>query len=191
MNELLDYFKKNISISSEIEDKLKEFIIEKKLIKGEIILSDNSIKKEHIFVVSGCLRSFYKTENGKEHTIQFAVKNWWISDYMTLYSNEKSVLSIESLTHSKVLIINNDKLDEFYKEFPDFEVFQRKNFEKRIATLQKRILSLLALSAAEKYNQFINNYEVFEKVIPNYQIASFLGITPQSLSRIRKERVKN
>ena len=191
MNELLDYFKKNISISLEIEDRLKEFIIEKKLIKGEIILSDNSIKKEHIFVVSGCLRSFYKTENGKEHTIQFAVKNWWISDYMTLYSNEKSVLSIESLTHSKVLIINNDKLDEFYKEFPDFEVFQRKNFEKRIATLQKRILSLLALSAAEKYNQFINNYEVFEKVIPNYQIASFLGITPQSLSRIRKERVKN
>lgn len=191
MNELLDYFKSNISISAVIEEKLKEIIIEKKLVKGEIILSDNSLKKEHIFIVSGCLRSFYKTENGKEHTLQFAVKNWWISDYMTLYTNEKSVLTIESLTHSKVLIISNDKLEEFYKEFPDFEVFQRKNFEKRIAALQKRVLNLLALTAAEKYNQFIKNYEVFEKVIPNYQIASFLGITPQSLSRIRKERIKN
>lgn len=191
MNELLDYFKKNITISSEIEDKLKEIIVEKNLVKGELILSDDSLKKEHIFVVSGCLRSFYKTENAKEHTLQFAVKNWWISDYMTLYTNQKSVVSIESLTHSKVLIISNDKLEEFYKEFPDFEVFQRKNFEKRIAALQRRILNLLALTASEKYNEFVNNYEVFEKVIPNYQIASFLGITPQSLSRIRKERVKS
>ena len=191
MNELLDYFKNNISISSEIEDKLKEIIVEKNLVKGELILFDNSLKKEHIFVASGCLRSFYKTENLKEHTIQFAVKNWWISDYMTLYTNEKSIVSIESLTNSKVLIISNGKLEEFYKEFPDFEVFQRKNFEKRIAALQRRILNLLALTATEKYNQFVSNYEVFEKVIPNYQIASFLGITPQSLSRIRKERVKN
>lgn len=191
MNELLDYFKKDISISLEIEHRLKEIIIEKKLEKGALILSENSIKKEHIFVVSGCLRSFYKTEKAKEHTIQFAVKNWWISDYMTLYTANKSVVAIESLTNSKVLIISNDKLDEFYKEFPDFEVFQRKNFEKRIAALQTRILNLLSLTAAEKYNEFMKNYEVFEKVIPNYQIASYLGITPQSLSRIRKERVKN
>jgi len=190
MNELLDYFKNDISISSEIENKLNEIIIEKKLVKGEIVLSDNSLKKEHVFVASGCLRSFYKTENGKEQTIQFAIKNWWISDYMTLYTNNKSVLAIESLTHSKILIIENENIEKFYKEFPQFEVFQRKNFEKRMATLQKRILSLLTLSASEKYNQFINDYQAFEKVIPNYQIASFLGITPESLSRVRKERIK-
>ena len=190
MNELIDYFKNSISISDEIENKLKAIIIEKKLVKGEIVLSDNSIKKEHIFVASGCLRSFYKTEDGKEHTIQFAIKNWWISDYMTLYTDNKSVVSIESLTHSKILIIENEKVEKFYKEHPRFEVFQRKNFEKRIATLQKRILSLLTLSASEKYSQFINDYDAFEKVIPNYQIASFLGITPESLSRTRKERIK-
>lgn len=191
MNELLEYFKNYISISDEIEKKLNEIIIEKKLVKGEIILSDNSIKKEHIFVANGCLRSFYKTGNGKEYTIQFALKNWWISDYITLYTNNKSVVSIESLTHSKIMVIDKAKVDKFYKEYPQFETFQRKNFEKRIATLQKRILSLLTLSASEKYNQFINDYAVFEKVIPNYQIASYLGITPESLSRIRKERIKN
>ena len=190
MNELLDYFKNDISISSEIENKLNEIIIEKKLVKGEIVLSDNSLKKEHIFVTSGCLRSFYKTENGKEQTVQFAIKNWWISDYMTLYTNKKSVLTIESLTHSKILVIENENIEKFYKEFPQFEVFQRKNFEKRIAALQKRVLSLLMLSASEKYNQFITDYHAFEKVIPNYQIASFLGITPESLSRVRKERIK-
>ena len=191
MNELLDYFKKNISISSEIENKLNEIIIEKKLVRGEIILSDNSIKKDHIFVASGCLRSFYKTENGKEHTIQFAIKNWWISDYITLYTDNKSVVSIESLTHSKILVIDHTKVENFYKEFPQFETFQRKNFEKRVSALQNRILSLLALSASEKYYQFIKDYSEFEKIIPNYQIASYLGITPQSLSRIRKERIKS
>ena len=191
MNELLDYFKNTVSISLEIEHKLNEIIKEKKLIKGEQILADNSIKKEHVFVVSGCLRSFYKTEDGKEHTIQFAIKNWWISDYITLYTDNKSIVSIESLTHSKVLIIDNSKVEEFYKEFPQFEIIQSKNFEKRIAALQKRILNLLALSASQKYNQFIKDYTEFEKIIPNYQIASYLGITPQSLSRIRKKRIKN
>jgi CRP-like cAMP-binding protein len=88
------------------------------------------------------------------------------------------------------LIIKNENVESFYKQFPQFETFQRKNFEKRTATLQKRILSLLTLTAAEKYNQFIKDYSVFEKTIPNYQIASYLGITPQSLSRIRKERIK-
>ena len=190
MNELIDYFKNSISVSDEIENKLDKIIREKKLVKGEIVLADNSMKKEHIFVASGCLRSFYKAENGKEHTIQFAIKNWWISDYITLYTDVKSVVSIESLTHSKILIIENEKVEKFYKEYPQFEVFQRKNFEKRIATLQKRILSLLTLSASEKYDQFINDYDAFEKIIPNYQIASFLGITPESLSRIRKERIK-
>jgi CRP-like cAMP-binding protein len=101
MNELLDYFKNTISISPEIESKLKKIITEKTLVKGEQLLSDNSIKKEHVFVVSGCLRSYFKTEDGKEHTIQFAIKNWWISDYITLYTNHKSVVSIESVTHSK------------------------------------------------------------------------------------------
>ena len=73
MNELLDYIKNTISISPEIESKLNEIIKEKNLVKGEQILTENSIKKEHIFVVSGCLRSFFKTEDGKEHTIQFAI----------------------------------------------------------------------------------------------------------------------
>lgn len=191
MTELIDYFKNYTPISDDLENYLNEIIIEKKLTKGEIVLSDNSMKKEHIFVASGCLRSFYKTENGKEYTIQFAIENWWISDYITLYTNDKSVVSIESLTASKILIIDKAKVEDFYKKYPQFETFQRKNFEKRIATLQKRILSLLTLSASEKYSQFVNDYSAFEKIIPNYQIASYLGITPQSLSRVRKERVKS
>ncbi len=188
MNELIDYIKSGMDISDEIEQKLSEIIVEKKVVKGEVILNENSIRKQHIFVASGCLRSFYKSKNGKEHTLQFAVKNWWIGDYTTIYTDQKSKVTIESLSHSKILMIDQTNIEKLYIEFPQFEAFQRKNFEKRIATLQNRILHLLTLTAAEKYTQFINDYAVFEKVIPNYQIASYLGITPESLSRIRKER---
>lgn len=188
MNELIDYIKKDLVISDEIATKLENITIERKVTKGEIILPENSNKKEHIFVASGCLRSFYKTENGKEHTLQFAIKDWWISDYITLYTKNNSIVCIESLSHSKILVINHNEIEKLYIEYPQFEALQRRNFEKRIATLQKRILSLLTLNASEKYSQFINDYSVFEKVIPNYQIASYLGITPESLSRVRKER---
>lgn len=187
MNELIEYIQNSISISEEIQEDLMQIIIEKKVKKGQIIVPENTNRKIQIFVASGCLRSFYKTENGKDHTIQFAIKNWWISDYMTLFSNENSVVTIESLSPSKIMILEKDKLESFYSKYPEIASLQRTNLENRIATLQKRVVSLLTLSASEKYQQFLNEYSAFEKLIPNYQIASFLGITPESLSRARRE----
>jgi CRP-like cAMP-binding protein len=165
-------------------------VIKEELKKGDVILQPNSLKKRHGFVVDGCLRSFYKAENGKEHTVQFAIKNWWISDYATLYTDDKSILTIECLMDSTVFFLDKKAVENLYMEYPRFESFQRKNFEKHIATLQKRVLGLLTLTASEKYSQFIEDYASFEKIIPNYQIASYLGITAESLSRIRKERIK-
>ncbi len=186
MKELIEYIEKSISLSDDIFHDLKDIIVERKLEKGEIILQKNSSRKIQIFVASGCLRAFYKTDKGKDHTLQFATKNWWISDYMTIFNNEKSILSIESLSHSKIIIIEQIQLEKLYSKFPEFGLAHRMNLQNRIATLQKRIFGLLTLSAKEKYEQFIKDYEVFHEVIPNYQIASFLGITPESLSRVRK-----
>jgi len=188
MNELIEYIKDKISISDAIQEKVNNISIQKKVEKGENILREGSLKKQHIFIVHGCLRSFYKMENGKEVTLQFAIKNWWIGDYITLYTENKSVMSIEGITQSKVLLIDKEKLDQLYLEHPEFETFQRKNFERHISTLQNRILSLLSLTASEKYDQFINQYPDFAQIIPNFQIASYLGITAESLSRVRKER---
>ena len=187
MNELLEYIKKSTPLSDQMANDLKAIAIVKNVEKGEIVLQENSSKRIQIFVASGCLRSFYKTENGKEHTLQFAIKNWWIGDYITLFKNEDTIMSIESLSHSKIIIFDQTKLESFYTKYPELGTVQRKGLENRIASLQKRILGLLALSAKEKYQRFVNEYEIFEKVIPNFQIASYLGITPESLSRVRKE----
>lgn len=186
MNELIKYIKNDITVTDAIRNKLNRISVKKEVQKGEIILSENSLKKQHIFVLNGCLRSFYRMENGKEVTIQFAIKNWWIGDYITLYTENKSILSIEALTKSEILLIDKTELERLYFEYPEFETFQRKNFEKHIATLQKRILSLLSLTATEKYNQLLTDYTDFVQKIPNYQLASYLGITAESLSRVRK-----
>tara|TARA_Y100000385_G_C13085242_1_gene636089 strand:- start:327 stop:902 length:576 start_codon:yes stop_codon:yes gene_type:complete len=187
MKELIEYIEKSISLSDDIINDLKAIIIERNVEKGEIILQENSSRKIQVFVASGCLRAFYKTEKGKDHTLQFATKNWWISDYMTLFNKEKTLLSIESLSHSKIMIITQSELEGLYSKYPEFGLTHRMNLQNRIATLQKRIFGLLILTAKEKYEKFLTDYEVFEKIIPNYQIASFLGITPESLSRVRKE----
>ncbi len=187
MDELIEYIEEGLSLSEDMKRDLKEISKVKHLEKGEMVLSEKSSRKIQIFVASGCLRAYHKTENGKDHTIQFAVKNWWISDYITLFTKQNSVLYIESLSHSKVFLLEQASLEKFYSKYPEFEVVLRKNLEKRVATLQKRILGLLTLTAKEKYQKFIEEYEVFERLIPNYQIASFLGITPESLSRVRKE----
>ena len=188
MNELKEYLKNNIAVTDAMQEKLNRISVKKEIQKGELVLSEDSILKQHIFVLSGCLRSFYRMENGKEVTIQFAIKNWWIGDYITLYTKNKSLLSIEGLTKSEILLIDKSEVEQLLLEHPEIGSVQRKNIEKRMAALQKRILSLLTLTASEKYNQFLHDYADFEKVIPNYQIASFLGITPESLSRVRKER---
>jgi len=187
MEEIIEYIEKRMPLSEEMKRDLKNISIVKNVEKGEILLSENSFRKIQIFVVSGCLRSFYKTVNGKEHTLQFAIKNWWISDYITLFKSAESVMYIESLSNSKVILFEHKELDKLYNTYPELAILQRTGLENRVAALQKRILGLLSLTAKEKYQKFVEEYELFEKVIPNYQIASFLGITPESLSRIRKE----
>ncbi len=187
MDELIEYIEKSLPLSEEMKRDLVKISKVKHLEKGEIVLSEKSHRKIQVFVVSGCLRSFYKSEKGKEHTLQFAIKNWWISDYITLFSNANSIMCIESLSYSKVILFEEKELDKIYKQYPTLAMVQRVGLQNRIAALQKRILGLLTLSAKEKYQRFLDEYEFFEKVIPNYQIASFLGITPESLSRVRKE----
>lgn len=187
MEELIQYIEKNIPVSEEMANDLRAISVVQNVKKGEVILAGKSLKKIQIFVVSGCVRSFYKTAKDKEHTLQFAVRNWWIGDYITLYKEAESIVSVESLSHSKIIIFEQVELEYLYSKYPRLAIIQRKGLENRVATLQKRILGLLALTAKEKYQRFVEEYELFEKVIPNYQIASFLGITPESLSRIRKE----
>ncbi|MFT5338161.1 MAG: CRP-like cAMP-binding protein, partial [Luteibaculaceae bacterium] len=138
----------------------------------------------------GCLRSFCIDKNGKEHTLQFAIQDWWISDFIAIYNNELATLNVESIGESTVIQFNAEELDTIHGLFPEFEAYQRKNLQRHVVSLHKRILNQLQLTAAERYDLFLEQYPKIEQFTPNYHIASYLGITQQSLSRIRVEKAK-
>ena len=190
MQNLINKIKKSISLSSQAEQYIYSISKEKTVSKGEILIREGQTVNKTFFVIQGSLRSFCVDKEGKEHTLQFAIKDWWISDFMAIYNNEPASLTVECITDSTLIEFNAQKLNDIYIQFPEFESFQRKNLERHVVSLHKRILNQLQLTALERYSLFLEQYPNIEQHVPNYHIASYLGITQQSLSRVRAEIAK-
>lgn len=155
--------------------------------RGEVILIAGQQVPYQYYVYSGCLRTFYIDDAGKEHTLQFAIHDWWISDYTAFFTGGTALLNIECVQDATIYRISKEGMEQLYKEVPAVETFFRIKMERFFATFQKRILSGLAMSAKEKYKSFLKTYPNIETSIKNYHLASYLGITPESLSRVRAE----
>ena len=190
MHSLINKIKNSISLSSQAEEYIYSISKEKTVSKGEILIREGQTVNKTFFVIQGSLRSFCVDKEGKEHTLQFAIKDWWISDFMAIYNNEPASLTVECITDSTLIEFNAQKLNDIYIQFPEFESFQRKNLERHVVSLHKRILNQLQLTALERYSLFLEQYPNIEQHVPNYHIASYLGITQQSLSRVRAEIAK-
>ena len=190
MEDLINKIKTRLHLSSEAEEFIYSISKEKILLKGEILIHQGQVVKKTFFVTAGCLRSYCIDKNGKEHTLLFAIKDWWISDYIAIHTDELATLTVECLTESKVIEFNAKELDKIHARFPEFESYQRHNLERHVVSLHKRILNQLQLTAPERYDLFLEQYPDIEQHTRNFHIASYLGITQQSLSRIRVEKVK-
>lgn len=190
MEDLINKIKSSTTLSSKAEKYVVSIAKEMSVYKGDVLIRQGQAVKNTYFVKDGCLRAYCIDKNGKEHTLQFAIKNWWISDFIAIYNNELSTLTVECIADSNIIEFNAKLLDKIYSKFPEFEAFQRKNLERHVVSLHKRILNQLQLTAPERYELFLNQYPDIEQYTPNYHIASYLGITQQSLSRIRVEKSK-
>ncbi|TYP98890.1 CRP-like cAMP-binding protein [Tenacibaculum adriaticum] len=177
---------KTINLSLEEIEILKDNFTEVHFKKGDIILHSNESVLYQYYVIKGCLRTFYIDKNGKEHTIQFAINDWWISDYIGYFSETKSVLNIECIEDAVLLKVAKTTIENTYDKIPKLERFFRKKMERSFVSFQKRILANLSQTAKERYQNFIKTYPNIEQHVKNYHIASYLGITTESLSRIRK-----
>ncbi|MDT0647612.1 Crp/Fnr family transcriptional regulator [Zunongwangia sp. F260] len=165
-----------LSILSEIRISKREFLIE----PGQEVLSE-------FYVVSGCLEAYYLDESGNRHIIQFAVEDWWISDFEAFFSGKKSELFVEAIENSHLLEIQKSNLDTLYKRIPKFERFFRIKTTNAFVALRGRIMSALQKNNKQRYIEFCEQYPQIEQRVPNSHIANYLGIKPESLSRIRKE----
>lgn len=189
MNSLLLQIFKGTSFSEKEELLILSKFEKRTLKKGEYLLkADEKVADLH-FIENGCLRTYFIDSLGKEHTLQFAIKGWWISDYIALFGREKtnSVSNIECIRDSILYKISKEDFDKLCSEIPLIGQFHIKNLESAFAAFQRRILENLTLSAKQRYVNFIQTYPNIEQSVKNYHIASYLGITNESLSRIRKE----
>ena len=186
MNPLFKYISERSNLSKNLKDYINSTAKVKKVNKGDILINQDQTVDKTYFVVDGCLRSYAFAKDGKEHTLQFALKDNWISDYIAIFNNEKSTQLIESISNATVIEISIvEGIETIFSNYPEIETLHRKNLERHIVSLQKRILNQLQLSSLERYNLFLKQFPNIEKYALNYHIASYLGITQQSLSRLR------
>ncbi|WP_323789382.1 Crp/Fnr family transcriptional regulator [Psychroserpens sp.] len=182
---------KDLSFSEEQIKMIESVFYHVKFKKGDTILKANDRVDHQYYILEGCLRSYHIDKLGKEHTIQFGIKDWWISDYTAFFSASKAIMTIEVIQNAIMYRISNEDKEKLYLKIPKIETFFRKKLERAFAAFQKRILSNLSQTATERYLNFIETYPNIEKSIKNYHIASYLGITTESLSRIRKDLSQN
>ncbi|MBF4985538.1 Crp/Fnr family transcriptional regulator [Nonlabens mediterrranea] len=166
-----------------IEDKMECINLK----KGSSLLQAQDTVYHQYYVDQGCLRTYYIDNAGREHTIQFAINDWWISDYTAFFNTGNAIMNIETIQDTTVYKISRSNMEELLQEIPQLETFFRKKMEGAFASFQKRILASLSQTARERYLSFITTYPNIEQSVKNYHIASYLGITTESLSRIRKE----
>lgn len=157
--------------------------------KGKRIAAAGEEFHHILFVKKGLLRQYYIDEKGKESILHFAPENWLILDRASSFFHQPSKYDIEALEDTTVIIITPDDIVQIAKKNPDFAVFNQNLLHRHIYTLQKRITMLQAFSAEQRYLDFIKTYPDILMRVPQSMVASYLGITPETLSRVRKDLV--
>lgn len=181
-------FAKHISLN-ELENKLVLSVLEEKRIrKKELVMRQSQYCRKIYFVEEGSLRAFNVNDDGKESTIMFAVSDWWITDMDSFMNQAPSNLSIMALEDSKILTLEYDKLQMLFAKVPKFERFFRILFQNAYIREQRRAFHNISMTTEERYLQFVNNYPAIVEKITQKQIASYLGITPEFLSAIKKKQ---
>ncbi len=186
-NALYEYLKSKIPISDAQFSQILPWTKEKIVNKGTMLLQVGEICKHLYFVEAGCLRSYVIDNKGKEHIIQFAPENWWISEPISVLNHEPSMYFIDAVEDTTVLEMEGLFFDKVVNVVPEATAMSSRLQLNSLRSFQKRLVSHLSASGEERYVSFIKMYPQLALRLPQKMIASYLGVTPESLSRIRKD----
>ena len=159
--------------------------------KKSFLLQEGEICNFEAYVVKGCVRTFYVDANGFEVTLQFAIEDWWVSDISSFHNQIPSKLFIETLEDCELLILDSDSKDRLLKEIPYFERVFRLMVQRNLAATQSRLIDTISKTAQEKYEEFLNHYPTISQRVAQHYIASYLGISPEFLSKVRAKMTRN
>lgn len=183
---LCNFLENYFPLSASEKELIESLFIEKLIEKRKSILNGGETCKTFTFVVSGIIRMYGVDDKGFEHNIQFAAENDWIADISSFYRSKPSQLNIETLEASKVLQIQQKDLYLLFEEIPKINRIFKVVIENNYIELQNRVLQNFSSTAEQRYLDFMEQYPSLSNRLPNTQIASYLGITPEFLSKIRK-----
>lgn len=188
-HELLEKnIRKNLDLSDTDLQSITESFKPHELKKKEFLLTQGRICKFEGFVVQGCFRIFTSDKDGNEHTLYFAVKDWWLMDNDSFMNQIPSGLNIQALEDSKVLLINREDKMKLYSSLPAVEKLFRVMSQKALVSWQRRLIRNHSFTAKERYFHFIETYPDISSKITDKQIAGYLGITHEFLSKIKKSK---
>jgi CRP-like cAMP-binding protein len=180
---------KKVLLTDEQFSKWSSTFVERKIKKHDFLLKEGEVAKHSFFTVSGCLRMYTIDGKGKEHIMQFAPENWWIGDIESSSNQAPSAYFIDALEDSDILSMDIVSWDRYMNEIPQLALLFQRLMQNRQTASQKRIITSMSATSEERYMQFMKTYPSLAQRIPQHMIASYLGITPESLSRIRKQMV--
>lgn len=184
---ILDYIAKYIHLTSEEEKYFLSILKSRKYLKRQFVVQAGDQCKYETYVVKGCLKAYFVDPDGNSHIIQFAVENWWISDMDSLMNGTPATLNIDAVEDTDVLQIERNDFDTLFEKIPKFNTMYRMMLMKAFISHQRRIVDNLCKPAKDRYLDFITRYRDIEQRVPQHQIASYLGMTPEFLSQIRRK----
>lgn len=186
---LIRHIGKYISLENSDIDVINTYFKSQKLKNKEIVLQEGQVCKSYYFVDSGCLRMYFNNNKGTEQIIQFALENWWITDYFSFADQKPAEYNIQAIEKTTVSYIDYLSYNKLLKEVPVLETYFRIIAQRELAASQKRLKLIFDLSKEDMYLHFSTSFPHFIQRIPQYMLASFLGITPEYLSEIRKKNL--
>ena len=185
--QLFQKLDEKVQLTAEEKELAKTFFLPKKLRKRQYLLQEGDVSKYVAFVEKGMLRSYKIDEKGTEHILQFAFEGWWISDQFSFLTGEPSQYNIDALEDSELLLLSKPAEEQLMDRLPKMERYFRILLQNHVIATQRRLVSSLSHTAEEKYNELIQSCPTIPQRVPQHMMASFLGITPETLSRIRRQ----
>ena len=184
------FFKKlseKIAFTQDEQAIIKTYLTPKKLRKKQYLLQEGDVCKVIAFVEKGALREYSISENGAEHIIQFALEGWTISDLYSFLTGEPATYNIDALEDSELVLISKAAQEELLKKVPKYETYTRLQLTGAYLAMQKRVTSIISLSLEQRYANLTSVYPNIIQRVPQHMIASYMGLTPETLSRVRRK----
>ena len=185
----LSYINKYIDLTPEEESLLLSKIVFRRYLKNQYISQQGDICKSANFIISGCTKTFYMDLEGQEHIVMFSIEDWWTSDLGSFITQKPADFNVQCLEETQLIQFSYENLEELYTIIPKLERLFRKIVERAFVASQKRIIRNFSLEAKDRYNVFKTTYPKIDQRVPQYMIASYLGITKEFLSKIKSQLI--